>query len=56
MIQEPSMQNLRPKLETTFEFAQIQVKNLISNHPDYFPMYTQEGKWQHGGEAWTNWC
>ena len=56
MIQEPSMQTLRPKLETAFEFAQMQVKNLINTHPDYFPMYTQEGNWQHGGEAWTNWC
>ena len=55
MIQEPSMQILRPKLETAFEFAQMQV-NVINNHPDYFPMYTQEGNWQHGGEAWTNWC
>jgi len=38
------------------EFAQAQVQALISNHPDYFPLYTEDGKWQHGREAWTNWC
>lgn len=56
MINEPSLQTLRPKLETAFEFAQAQVKALIANHPGYFPMYTVAGKWKHGGEAWTNWC
>jgi hypothetical protein len=29
---------------------------LIETYPDQFPMYTQGGKWLHGGEAWTNWC
>ncbi len=29
---------------------------LIEAHPDFFPMYTQGGKWRHEGEAWTNWC
>jgi unsaturated chondroitin disaccharide hydrolase len=38
------------------DFAAVQLRNLIENHPDYFPMYTQNGKWKHGGEAWTNWC
>ena len=48
--------NLSKKIETALEFAQQQVKNLITAHPDYFPMYTENGKWQHRGEAWTNWC
>ena len=26
------------------------------HHPDHFPLYTEGGKWLHGGEAWTNWC
>ena len=56
MIAEPKLSVLRPKLERAFDFAQFQVSNLIKNHPDYFPMYTQNGKWKHGGEAWTNWC
>ena len=24
--------------------------------PDYFPLYTDQGRWKHGKEAWTNWC
>jgi len=56
MIAEPKLSVLRPKLERAFDFAQVQVKALIENHPDYFPMYTQNGKWMHSGEAWTNWC
>jgi len=56
MIAEPKLSVLRPKLERAFDFAQFQVSNLIENHPDYFPMYTQNGKWKHGGESWTNWC
>jgi unsaturated chondroitin disaccharide hydrolase len=39
-----------------FEFAQQQVRNLIDNHPDFYPMYTQGGKWKHEGPAWTHWC
>ncbi len=47
---------LQEKCVRTLDFAAVQLRNLIENHPDYFPMYTQNGKWQHGGEAWTNWC
>ncbi|HEX6302942.1 MAG TPA: glycoside hydrolase family 88 protein [Anaerolineales bacterium] len=47
---------LRPQFQTAFSFAQEQVKNLVSSYPDYFPMYTEGGKWAHSGEAWTNWC
>ena len=54
MIEEPKMVELRPKMEKAFEFAQIQVRNLIDKHPEYFPMYTQNGKWKHEGDAWTN--
>src|SRR6185503_18066970 len=35
---------------------QSQVRSLIHSHPDYFPIYTVNGRWQHTGEAWTNWC
>src|SRR5215510_7341348 len=38
------------------DFAQQQVRRLITDHPDYFPLYTQGGRWKHGQEAWTNWC
>jgi unsaturated chondroitin disaccharide hydrolase len=47
---------LRQKCQRVFEFAAVQLRRLVETHPDYFPMYTQGGKWQHGGEAWTNWC
>jgi unsaturated chondroitin disaccharide hydrolase len=43
-------------IETAFSFAQKQVRNLIESHPDYFPLFTVEGKWKHGKESWTNWC
>ncbi len=47
---------IHPKLLTALNFGQEQVKYLIDAHPDYFPMYTEGGKWAHSGEAWTNWC
>jgi unsaturated chondroitin disaccharide hydrolase len=47
---------LEARATQALEFAQAQVRALISNHPDYFPLYTEDGKWQHGREAWTNWC
>lgn len=56
MIPEPKSAALYPKLENAFAFAQSQVMKLISTNPDYFPEYTQAGKWRHEGEAWTNWC
>lgn len=48
--------HLTEKCRLTFEFAAKQLRHLIETHPDYFPMYTVKGRWQHGGEAWTNWC
>jgi unsaturated chondroitin disaccharide hydrolase len=44
------------RAEQAFDFAQHQVRNLITNHPDYFPLFTEGGKWKHGKESWTNWC
>lgn len=32
------------------------LKTLTTNHPDYFPLFTEGGKWKHGKEPWTNWC
>jgi unsaturated chondroitin disaccharide hydrolase len=37
------------------EFAEQQVDALVQRHPDYFPIYTTQGKWHHGGELWTDW-
>ncbi len=47
---------VQAKLQHAFDVAQRQVRRLIENHPDLFPMYTVNGKWKHEGEAWTNWC
>ena len=49
-------QQLRQKLKNALDVCAEQVRNLVESHPDYFPMYTEGGKWKHGGEAWTNWC
>jgi unsaturated chondroitin disaccharide hydrolase len=52
--------HLHPDYSATFEdafrFAQNQVKKTIEKYPDFYPMYTQEGRWQHSGQAWTHWC
>jgi unsaturated chondroitin disaccharide hydrolase len=56
MFSEIALDNLRPKLKHAFEFAQKQVAHLVETHPDYFPVYTESGKWRHEGEPWTNWC
>lgn len=37
------------------EFAERQVAGLVRRHPDYFPIYTVEGRWRHDGELWTDW-
>lgn len=47
---------LRPRLHKVMDFAAEQVYNLSTNHPDFFPMYTRNGKWHHTGELWTDWC
>ncbi len=47
---------LHEKCLRAMDVAAERLRHLIETHPDYFPMYTQNGKWQHGGEAWTNWC
>jgi unsaturated chondroitin disaccharide hydrolase len=42
--------------ENALGFAQRQVKRLIEQHPDLYPMYTAAGKWKHEGPVWTHWC
>jgi unsaturated chondroitin disaccharide hydrolase len=37
-------------------FAERQLRALIERDPDFYPMYTEKGRWNHGGEAWTHWC
>ena len=42
--------------EHTVDFANRQLRTLIEHHPDFYPMYTMQGRWKHSGEAWTHWC
>ena len=50
------MNDLRPRLERAYEFAGRQVRGTIERTPDFFPIYTVEGRWRHAGELWTDWC
>lgn len=42
--------------EVALRFAERQLRALIERYPDFYPMYTSGGRWQHHGEAWTHWC
>ncbi len=46
----------RALFEQAMEFAQGQVRKVVERHPDFYPMYTQGGKWKHEGPVWTHWC
>jgi unsaturated chondroitin disaccharide hydrolase len=51
--------NARPDrhvLEHAFDVAAWQITALIERHPDFYPIYTTDGRWKHEGEAWTHWC
>ena len=56
MIETCPSEQWRPALANAFDFAQEQVRGLVDRDPDFYPMYTQNGKWRHEGEAWTHWC
>ena len=47
---------LEERAEQAMAFAQRQVLALTEAHPDFFPMFTEDGRWEHGKQAWTNWC
>jgi unsaturated chondroitin disaccharide hydrolase len=44
------------QVEHAFSFAQHQVRALVNRDPDFYPLYTDEGKWRHSKPAWTHWC
>jgi unsaturated chondroitin disaccharide hydrolase len=44
------------QVEHAFAFAQSQVRALVEKHPDFYPLYTDGGKWRHEKPAWTRWC
>jgi unsaturated chondroitin disaccharide hydrolase len=47
---------LLEQVEYAFSFAQKQVRALVTRNPDFYPLYTDKGKWQHKKPAWTRWC
>jgi len=51
-----SSSSLLPKCHQVFDLAEIQLRRLVTEHPDHFPLYTTNGKWDFSGETWTNWC
>lgn len=48
--------NLAAQVEHAFNFAQKQVRALVDRDPDFYPLYTEQGKWRHSKPAWTRWC
>jgi unsaturated chondroitin disaccharide hydrolase len=39
-----------------FRFAQRRVRSLVERDPDFYPMYTHNGRWRHELPPWTYWC
>ncbi len=46
----------RDLLAGAFRFAQKQVRRIIERYPDFYPIYTINGRWKHEGPVWTHWC
>src|SRR5436190_1847555 len=47
---------LKQHVTNALSFAQGQVRRLVENHPGFYPLYTDQGKWKHEKPAWTRWC
>lgn len=45
----------RQQYGQALDFAAQQVAAAIDRTPDYFPIYTVNGRWFHEGELWTDW-
>jgi unsaturated chondroitin disaccharide hydrolase len=44
------------RIDDAFTFAQAQVRALVERDPDFYPLYTDGGRWRHSKPAWTRWC
>ncbi len=51
-----TQRSFQERAEAALGFAGTQVRRLVTRQPDYFPLFTVGGKWEHESEAWTNWC
>jgi unsaturated chondroitin disaccharide hydrolase len=49
-------QSFVERAQAAITFADTQLRHLVTNYPDCFPLFTQNGKWKHDSETWTNWC
>lgn len=47
---------LVPEFRQALEFAARQAMRIVTNYPDYTPMYTVGGRWNREREHWTHWC
>jgi unsaturated chondroitin disaccharide hydrolase len=52
----PFCETTRSAATAAVEVAAGKVARLAADYPEYFPLYTDQGRWKHGKEAWTNWC
>jgi unsaturated chondroitin disaccharide hydrolase len=52
----PFREATKAAANAALQAAAGKVLRLATDHPDYFPLYTDHGRWKHGKEAWTNWC
>ncbi len=56
MLESTSLEGSRTIYQKAFDFAQEQVRATAERDPDFYPMYTEQGRWRHNKEAWTHWC
>ncbi len=45
----------RSSYESAMQFAIRQTAAEIARHPDFFPIYTTQGRWHVDSERWTDW-
>jgi unsaturated chondroitin disaccharide hydrolase len=43
-------------LDRAWDTARDKVTGLLTRHPDRFPLYSTDGRWDVEGEPWTSWC
>ncbi|HZC34333.1 MAG TPA: glycoside hydrolase family 88 protein [Chthoniobacterales bacterium] len=55
-LDEAAVADLGRRADRALDFAGQQIRRLVTQYPDYFPLFTKDGKWHHDREAWTNWC
>ena len=56
MLDLISLDSSRDVYQRALDFAQRQVRATVERDPDFYPMYTEQGRWRHGKAAWTHWC